>query len=245
MDLVGQTDHTQPAAAGPSRPSEPPSRRGPGTDDEHTPAGEDADGVDVDLRGPAPQSWRARTAYEMAISGAISLFVSFVLSIEAWRLAEDSTRTFACDISAVLSCSTVAATPQARVLGFPNAFLGIAFESVVLAVSVGMIAGVRFPRWYMWGVQLLYTVALAFALWLFLQSYFVIRVLCPWCLLITVTTTLVWCGLTRINIRDHVLPAPASWRRFIASGADWAITILAVFVILAMVGVRYGPELFG
>ncbi len=208
---------------------------------------DDVDHGDADRgpTGPLLQSWRTRTAAEMAVSGILGLLASFILSIEAWQLAADSAANFSCDISSVLSCSAVAQTPQARVLGFPNAFLGIAFESVVLAVSVAMIAGVHFPRWYMACVQALYTVAVLFAYWLFLQSYFVIHVLCPWCLLITLTTTLVFAGLTRINIRTGVLPTPASWRRFIAAGTDWAITGLVLMVILGMVGARYGATLLG
>lgn len=189
------------------------------------------------------EPWRLRTCAEMVISGVVGLLASFVLSIEAWHLAQDASSTFGCDFNEVLSCSTVALTPQARVLGFPNAFLGIFFEAVVLAVSVAMASGVRFPRWYMWGVQALYTVGLAFALWLFSQSYFVIHVLCPWCLLITVTTTLVWSGLTRINIRDGVLPAPAWWRRLVESGLDWAFVGLFLFLIAAMLVAGYGPRL--
>lgn len=204
-----------------------------------------AEDLDLDLRRPASRAWRARTALEMAISGVVGLVASFVLSIEAWHLAGDATRTFACDVSSVLSCSTVAQTPQARVLGFPNAFLGILFESVVLAVSVAILAGVRFPRWYMWGVQALYTIGLLFALWLFTQSYFVIHVLCPWCLLITVTTTLVWAGLTRLNVRDSVIPAPAWARRLVDSGTDWFITGLFLVVLLGAVVVRYGTALLG
>lgn len=94
------------------------------------------------------------TAIEMAVSGIIGLCASFVLSIEAWQLAADQGRTFSCDVSSVLSCSAVAATPQARVLGFPNAFLGIFFEAVVLTVSFALIAGVRFPKWYYLGLKL-------------------------------------------------------------------------------------------
>ena len=97
---------------------------------------------------------------------------------------------------------------QARILGFPNAFLGIFFEAVVLAISVAIFSGVKFPRWYMLGTNLLYTIALFFAFWLFGQSYFIIQVLCPWCLLITLTTTLVFGGITRINIRDGVIQRP-------------------------------------
>ena len=193
----------------------------------------------------ARRAWRRRTSLEMIISGSIGLFTSFVLSIEAWQLAADSSARFGCDISSVLSCSTVAQTWQARILGFPNAFLGIFFEAVVLAISVGIFAGVKFPRWYMLGTNLLYTIALFFAFWLFGQSYFIIQVLCPWCLLITLTTTLVFGGITRINIRDSVIPAPEGLRRVVAQGLDWALWGLIVFGVLAMVVAKYGLKLLG
>ena len=193
----------------------------------------------------ARRSWRRRTSVEMVISGIIGLVTSFVLSIEAWQLAADSSARFGCDISSVLSCSAVAQTWQARILGFPNAFLGIFFEAVVLAISVALCAGVRFPRWYMLGTNLLYTVALFFAFWLFSQSYFVIQVLCPWCLLITLTTTLVFAGLTRINVRDGVIPAPQGLRRAVAQGLDWALWGLIIFGVIAMVVAKYGVKLLG
>ena len=193
----------------------------------------------------ARRGWRRRTSLEMIVSGLIGLVTSFVLSIEAWQLAADSSARFGCDISSVLSCSAVAQTWQARILGFPNAFLGIFFEAVVLAISVAIFAGVRFPRWYMLGTNLLYTIALFFAFWLFGQSYFIIQVLCPWCLLITLTTTLVFGGITRINIRDGVIPVPAILRRSVAQGLDWALWGLIAFVVLAMVIAKYGLKLLG
>lgn len=185
------------------------------------------------------------TAIEMAISGVIGLCASFVLSIEAWQLASDDGRRFSCDVSSVLSCSAVASTPQARVLGFPNAFLGIFFEAIVLAVSFALIAGVRFPKLYILCVEALYTIGVLFAYWLFTQSYFVIHVLCPWCLLITITTTLVWFGLTRVCIKQGVLPAPNWWKAVMKSGGDWLVAVLVITAILAMIAFRYGPLLFG
>ena len=193
----------------------------------------------------ARRAWRRRTSLEMIISGLIGLVTSFVLSIEAWQLAADSSTRFGCDISSVLSCSTVAQTWQARILGFPNAFLGIFFEAVVLAISVAIFSGVKFPRWYMQGTNLLYTIALFFAFWLFGQSYFIIQVLCPWCLLITLTTTLVFGGITRINVRDGVIPVPEGLRRLVAQGLDWALWGLIVFGVLAMVVAKYGLKLLG
>lgn len=61
----------------------------------------------------------------------------------------------------------------------------------------------------------------------------------PVCLLITLTTTLVWAGLTRMNVRDHVLPGTVRLRWFVASGNDWIITIAFLVVLAAMVLVRY------
>ena len=200
---------------------------------------------DPDLTRPAPQSWHRRTAIEMIVSGLVGLYASFVLSIEAWVLAADPDAVFSCDINTVLSCGDVARSWQAQLLGFPNAFLGILFEAIVLTISIATLAGVRFPRWYMLGAQALYSIGLLFALWLFTQSYFVIGALCPWCLLITVTTPLVWAGLTRMNVRDGNIPAPPWARRFVASGNDWFVTTAFLLVLAAMIVLKYGSALLG
>ena len=47
-------------------------------------------------------AWTRRTCAEMAVSGAVGLVASFVLSIEAWQLAMDSTTRFGCDVSSAL-----------------------------------------------------------------------------------------------------------------------------------------------
>ena len=200
---------------------------------------------DPELREPPSQRWRTRTAIEMAISGAIGLLASFVLSVDALTLAANKFAGLSCDWNAVISCGTVARSPQASLLGFPNAFLGIAAESVVITISVAMLGGVRFPRWFMLSAEAVYTVGLIFAWWLFFTSYFVIGALCPWCLLITVTTTLVWAGLTRINIREGAIDLGVGLRRFVDSGNDWFVTILAIVVMIAMILIKYGSRLLG
>ncbi|GIG22266.1 membrane protein [Cellulomonas chitinilytica] len=201
---------------------------------------------DPDLLQPAPLVWRRRTAIEMAISGVIGLYTSFVLSIEAIALAKDPESTFGCDLNSVISCAEVASRWQAQLFGWPNAFLGIAAEAVVITVAVAMIGGVTFPRWFMLAAETIYTAGLIFALWLFYEAWAVIGALCPWCLLITLTTTVVWAGLTRICIRDgHLFPGPrgAPLRRFVASGNDWFVTIAFLVVIAILVVAKYGSSL--
>lgn len=202
---------------------------------------------DPDLLEPPSQAWRTRTAVEMAVSGLLGLLASFVLSIEALALAADKNATFGCDFNSVISCSTVAKSWQAQLFGFPNAYLGIAAEAVVITVAVAVAGGVRFPRWYMLCAQTIYTLGFLFAWWLFFEAFFVIKALCPWCLLITVTTTLVWAGLTRLNVREGVITFPGRWgpaaRRFVAHGNDWFVTAALIVLLAVAVLAKYGSTL--
>ena len=84
-------------------------------------------------------------------------------------------------------------------------------------IAVASLGGARFPRWFMAAAQTVYLVGLLFAYWLLSQSLFVIGALCPWCLLITLSTTLVFATLTHVNVRDDNLYLP---RRLQAKAAE-------------------------
>jgi len=203
-----------------------------------------ADELDAEPDEDVEQPRRHRfTLIEMLISSVLSLYAAFVLSVDAIKLASDPYTELSCNISSKISCATVGLSWQAQALGFPNAFLGLIFEPIVITLGVAMLAGVRFPRWFMLGAQALYTIAIAFAYWLFLQAYFVIGALCPWCLLVTVTTTLVFASLTRINILDGNLRFPGSMHdrvvRWLELGADVAILVVLFAVFAAMIITRY------
>lgn len=184
----------------------------------------------------------------MLVSALLSLTASFVLSVDAIILAADPHAALACNINAVISCGTVGASWQASLFGFPNAFLGLIAEPVVITIAVASLGGVRFPRWFMLSAQVVYTLGLVFAYWLFFQAYFVIGALCPWCLLITLSTTLVFTSLTHVNIRDGNLYLPQGASR-VASGfvrADLDALLVAVWLlgIAAMVVTKYATVLF-
>lgn len=191
-----------------------------------------------------------RGAYlEMLISSAIGLVAALVLSVEALSIAKDPLADLSCNINSVLSCGKVGASWQASLLGFPNAYLGLIAEPVVITLSVAGLGGVRFPRWFMLWAQAIYAIGLAFAYWLFIQSFFVIGALCPWCLTITVTTTLVFASMTRINLLENNFRlserAYRWWAGWLRAGAD-VVGCLVIFAILAaMILVKYGSALFG
>jgi uncharacterized membrane protein len=215
---------------------------------EGTSEGFDADDPRPERYAPGPVVYRG-TFIEMLVSSVIGLIASLVLSIEALALAENPFADLNCDINTVLSCGTVGASWQASLLGFPNAYLGLIAEPVVITIAVAALGGVRFPRWFMLSAQVVYFIGFAFAYWLFYQSFFVIGALCPWCLTITVTTTLVFVSMTRVNLLENNFRLSAgayatvsSWLR---AGADTLGAILLFAILIAMILLKYGTALFG
>lgn len=178
----------------------------------------------------------------MLIGALIGLVASFVLAVDAIVLAANPNAEFSCDINANISCGAVGVTWQANLLGFPNAFLGLISEPVVITVAIAALAGVVFPRWFMVTAQAFYSIGFIFAYWLFFQSYFVIGALCPWCLTITVTTTVVFFSITRINVMDSNLRfgrATSTIQSLVKSWVDVYLMIIVLAIMAAMVIVRY------
>lgn len=185
----------------------------------------------------------------MLVSSLASLVASFVLSVDAVTLAKNPDADLSCNINAVLSCGTVGSAWQSSVLGFPNAFLGLMAEPVIITICVAALGGVRFPRWFMVGAQVVYTVGLSFAYWLFFQAMFVIGALCPWCLLVTVSTTGVFASLTHVNIRDGNLPLPPRAQQALRSALATHLDLIAVTIVLLAltlgIVLKYGDALLG
>ncbi|MEA4945010.1 MAG: vitamin K epoxide reductase family protein [Propionicimonas sp.] len=185
----------------------------------------------------------------MLFSSLVSLTASLVLSIDAVELARDANAALSCNINQVISCGKVGVTWQANLLGFPNAFLGLIAEPVVITIAVASLGKVRFPRGFMFAAHVVYTIGLGFAYWLFYQSMFHINALCPWCLLVTLSTTLVFTSLTHVNIRDNNLFLPERVNRALQSGLRMGIdalviTLWLVFLVVAVM-LKYGPALWG
>lgn len=185
----------------------------------------------------------------MLVSACLSLLASFVLSVDAIALAKDPAANLACNINSRISCGTVGISWQAHLLGFPNAFLGMLAEPVVITIAVASLAGVRFPRGFMLAAQVVYTIGVTFAYWLFFQALYRIGALCPWCLLVTLSTTLVFASLTHVNIRDNNLFLPAraheAAKAALRMGIDIAFVTLWLAVVAGLVFWKYGASVFG
>ncbi|MDR1790370.1 MAG: vitamin K epoxide reductase family protein [Propionibacteriaceae bacterium] len=185
----------------------------------------------------------------MLFSSCVSLVASFVLSYDALEWAANPNQLLPCDISSTLSCTAVGTSWQAHLFGFPNSFLGLVAEPVVITIAVASLAGVRFPRGFMLAAQVVYTLGFIFAYWLFAQAYFAINALCPWCLLVSLSTTLVFSTLTHVNIRDGNLFLPegisAKLQWACRVGIDLLIVLVWLLTVVLMIVVKYGSTIFG
>lgn len=189
-----------------------------------------------------------KTYVAMLVSSTLSLIASLVLSIDAWKLAGNPNSKFACDINAVVSCGKVAKAWQSNLLGFPNPFIGLITEPVVITVAIAGLGLVAFPKYFLRVAHVIYGLGLVFALWLLSQSFFVIKAFCPWCLLVTVSTVTVFSTMTRINLMENTWDLSErnyekvksfldrGWGRVIYSGI---YAFLAIAIIL-----KYGNQIF-
>lgn len=184
----------------------------------------------------------------MLVGAAFSLLAAFVLSVEAIEIAKNPDAKLSCSINLVVNCATVAAHPSSTFLGFPNPFLGLMTEPIVITVAIAGLAGVRFPRLFMFTAQVFYTLGFLFALALLYISMYVIGALCPWCLLVTLTTTMVWFAITRYNIRENNLYLPQKASKiahgWIEKDYDKFAMAIIIFLMVAAIFAKYGNALF-
>lgn len=182
-------------------------------------------------------------AFIMLIGSALGLLASFMLSIEALILAKNSHAVLSCDLNSVLSCSTVANHWSATILGFPNSFIGVMTLPVMVTIAVALLAGAKFPKWFMQAAQAGAIVGMVFAAWMFYMSYAEIGALCPWCLTLDAGMTLIFFGLTRYNI----LRKNISWRgaqKFVSGGYDALIAVSVIVLVVVAIIAKFGGQLF-
>lgn len=185
-------------------------------------------------------SLKRRAALALLVGGAAGLLASFVLSIESIVLAAQADAQLSCDINAVLSCGAVARHWSASLLGFPNSFIGLAALPVVVTIGVSLLAGVKFPRWFMRALSAGALAGVAFAGWLFYMSVTVIQALCPWCLLLDVGMLLLCYGALRYQLLATPRLAGMAHR-----GYDSLVLCLLLVGLAMTVLVQYGGTLFG
>ncbi len=189
-----------------------------------------------------------KTYWAMLVSSTLSLIASLVLSYDAVKLAGSPASKLSCDINAIVSCGKVAKSWQSSLLGFPNSFIGLMLEPVVITIAIAGLSLVLFPRKFMRVTHVGYGLGLIFALWLLSQSLFVIHALCPWCLLVTISTVTVFSTITRVAILENIWNlSDARQQKFInLLDRGWGRVIYTFTYAVLILGIyfKYGQDLF-
>ena len=196
----------------------------------------------------------------MLIASAVALGASLILSAETLQLARHPESALGCDLNSAVSCSAVAQSWQAEIvkfggLSYPNAFFGIAAESVFVTIAVIGLARVKVPRWFATCTWLGGLAALAYSYWLSTQSLFVIHALCPWCLTLMFSTTIQFMALSHATVAVQGLPSrkavaaevamvPAGLNKYYRLNIDLMVDILWIVAIVVLIIVTEGAALF-
>lgn len=184
----------------------------------------------------------------MLAFGATGLIASFVLSIEEFHLLKNPDAILSCSFNLVLNCAVVMKTWQASVFGFPNMFIGlIGFPMVIMIALLGL-SRVQFPRWFLIGAQIGYVFWTLFAYWLFFSSVYVIQVLCPWCLVVTFSMTMLSATITHYNLQQNTFGFKKATQKkvekFLAKDFDKLAVAIWIVILVSLVFLKFGDALF-
>lgn len=188
---------------------------------------EDARGAWHNPRVPPPETSKRPVglAIFLIIGGLIALTAAFLLTLDKIHILEDPQAQLSCNFSVLVGCSTNLGSWQGAIFGFPNPLIGLIGWTVVITIGAGILAGARFARWFWIGLNVGITGAIVLVVWLMGQSFFVLDVLCPWCMVTWVVTIPVFLAVTLHNLTEGNLPAPAAVRRFAAGAYSWIVVI--------------------
>jgi uncharacterized membrane protein len=161
----------------------------------------------------------------LIIGGIVALTAAFLLTLDKFRILEDPQAQLSCNFSVLVGCSTNLGSWQGAILGFPNPLIGLVAWPVVITIGMAILAGARFARWFWIGLNIGVTGALVLVIWLMGQSFFVLDVLCPWCMVTWVVTIPTFLAVTLYNLKVGNLPALPAVRRLAAGAYSWIVVI--------------------
>ena len=174
----------------------------------------------------------------LMLSGAIGLTAAMALSVEKIEKLTNPDTGLSCDFSVLVQCSANLDSAQGAAFGVPNPFLGLVGFALVLCVGVALWAVPHFARWFCVLFNFGVAGAFGFVVWLIGQSIYVLGTLCPWCLVVWLTTIPLFFFGTVRNLREGVFGRRA--RRVGALLWPWMtlVTVAAYLVVAVLAQLR-------
>ncbi len=192
-----------------------------------------------------------RASYWVLFAFAIvALIAAFVLSMEKIHLLTNPDAVLSCTFNIVLNCATVMQTWQSKVFfGIPNMYIGLMAFPVIITVAVAALwGGASYSKRFLLAMNIGVLLGTIFAYWLFFSSVYVIQVLCPWCLIVTFSCTMMLAASTHITLRENILNFKSTTnekiQKFLKSGYHQLVVASWLVLMVALVFIQFGAALF-
>lgn len=169
------------------------------------------------------------------------MLASVMLSVEVFNRLENPAYVPICNLNPILSCTSVADSPQSHLFGFPNYFIGIASYGAVATIGAALLAGAKFRRWFWQAIQVGMILSISFVTWLQFQSLYRIGSLCIFCMVVWAVAIPMFWYTTLHNLREgHVkMPKKLAGVVTFAQKHHGDILLLWFLVIIALVLKRF------
>lgn len=179
-----------------------------------------------------------------------ALVAALVLSVEKIHLLNNPDAVLSCSFNLVLNCSTVMQTWQSSVFfGIPNMYIGLMAFPVLITVAVAYLwGGARFNQGFLRAMSICVLLGTIFAYWLFFQSLYAIQVLCPWCLVVSFSCTMILAATIHLGLRENIWnlkkDANEKVQKFLRSGFHQLVVASWIVLMIALVFIKFGEALF-
>jgi len=168
--------------------------------------------------------------------GLVGFFAAFTLTLDKISLIKNPNYVPPCAVNTVFNCGTVMRTQYAEMFGFPNSLMGIAGYALAIITGIFLFQYRKYNLVIAWITSV--PTILGFLIsyyWLYLSAY-VIGVFCPWCLLSTFSSTMIFFAITTLHLQENnfnLKPDLADYfNRKIRGGWHFPFLILWIFAVI-------------
>lgn len=193
------------------------------------------------------RKWLDRWYPKILLSSAtFALIAAFWQAAERVHMLKNPSGPLSCDINPVVDCGGVMDHQLAALFGFPNTFIGMVMFSMLVMAALLLLFGGSFTKKFHLLVMGLASAALAFSVWFFWVSLYVIGKICLFCLAIwPASIILFWYSLLFwLSKKDKLV----GWQKelFDYGMKNHVIVVLSVFLIMiALYIFRFREYYFG
>lgn len=191
-------------------------------------------------RSARPRAGAPLTGAVLLIAGLVAWIAAMTLMVDKLFLLENPGAVLGCDINPFISCGSVMMTWQSNAFGVPNMAIGLAGYAIMGVLGSLMISGVRLPTWMRWARLGGMTFAFGFIHFLAYSALYVIRALCPWCMVVWAATAPMFFATLAHTIEDGDLPLPRPFANILR---HWIVlTLLWYLLIVVLIALAFLPQ---